>query len=707
MKHRALWDNGQTYPTTSVKGSAVFDFFRKKGNNPEEPAKDGGSQNAAGATASGRTTRDALAEFTATPLPDAIDGLLFRVSMADPTDPTSSSGFDAYAARLLSEAEAPSLRAIAVEHPVELRRLNTTGLFWSIFDDSTISAGNRGTILRIESVLDRLALISKALEGDEGTAFVSATTEGACSELDWQVLRSIANDANDYLTAADRDNKLDTQYGTTGTRGGNWDLSTRLAAACEAMVLPFRLEYRFACDSATGTIVASVSLPTPDVFPKSRWSSATGQWADCTVQRPAAAAAYALRLAALIAAAAFGTSVGVTRVVVNGREGSIAGPTVMSLEFGRIPFTMGAMAKIRSGEFSAPATECDPAALFDMLHLAQFAVNIDEAGNLQPVEPLPVELSVPFTPVAEDTRPLPENLRGLLHADIVSDLDVMSEQNADLAARYRAIMEEKDDSLLLAVAQLEDIVAETSAAATTDVIADDLAQPAEPRRLLYCENVFARYLTSLVESDPAVRYVRASDIGQAARSSLSRIYRDMGDLDAAEAQARACIELAPTSAPAYNDLITCFAEGDHCDRIIDVARDALRVAVTGNDIAYVYYRLAFAYWQTGRLPEALACYLRVPETSPMGEAALRERNDLVSEMGNNVPGSDWDPTACLRTAGVPLAPLDDVMEVVGRALIELCDANMPLAAAPLASLVASTQRNDILHAVAASLRQGV
>ena len=681
----------------------MFDFFRKKGNNPEGSAKDGGSQNAAGAAASGRTTRDALAEFTATPLPDAIDGLLFRVSMADPGDPTSSSGFDAYAARLLSEAEAPSLRAIAVEHPVELRRLNTTGLFWSIFDDSTISAGNRGTILRIESVLDRLALISKALEGDEGTAYVSATTEGACSELDWQVLRSIANDANDYLTAAERDNKLDTQYGTTGTRGGNWDLSTRLATACEAMVLPFRLEYRFACDSATSTIVADVSLPTPDVFPKSRWSSAAGQWVDCTAQRPAAAAAYALRLAALIAAAAFGTSVGVTRVVVNGREGSIAGANVLSLEFGRIPFTMGAMAKIRSGEFSAPATECDPATLFDMLHLTHIAANIDGEGNLQPVEPLAVELSVPYTPVAEDTRPLPEDLRGMLHADIVSDLDVMSEQDAELGARYRAIMEEKDDSLLLAVAQLEDIVAETSATAAADVV----AQPSEPRRILYCENVFARYLTSLVESDPSVRYVRASDIGQAARSSLSRIYRDMGDLDAAEAQARACIELAPTSAPAYNDLITCFAEGDHYDRIIDVAREALRVAVTGNDIAYVYYRLAFAYWQTGRLPEALACYLRVPEASPMGEAALRERNDLVSEMGNSVPGSDWDPVACLRTAGVPLAPLDDVMEVVGRALIELCDANMPLAAAPLASLVASTQRNDILHAVAASLRQGV
>lgn len=163
-------------------------------------------------------------------------------------------------------------------------------------------------------------------------------------------------------------------------------------------------------------------------------------------------------------------------------------------------------------------------------------------------------------------------------------------------------------------------MAETSATAAADVVADDLAQPAEPRRLLYCENVFARYLTSLVESDPTVRYVRASDIGQAARSSLSRIYRDMGDLDAAEAQARACIELAPTSAPAYNDLITCFAEGDHYNRIIDVAREALRVAVTGNDIAYVYYRLAFAYWQTAvcpRLwPATCACRRQAPWARP-------------------------------------------------------------------------------------------
>lgn len=683
----------------------MFDFFRKKNQNSDshdEGARDNASGNTTAADEGTKTTRDVLQEFTSAPLPDAVDGLLFRMSMADPADPASSSGFEQYAARLLSDADAPRLRAIAVEHPIELRRLNTTGLFWSVFDDSTISAADRGTILRIESILDRLAMVSKALEDGEGVAWVNQFSEGQCSELDWTALRSIAAEAPEYLSAAERDNKLDTQYGTTGTRGGNWDLSTRFATACEAMVLPFRLEYRFVCDSASGTIVADVSVPTADVFPKSRFDAATGQWVDCSAQRGAAAASYALRLAALIASAAFGSSVGVTRVIVNGKEGSIAGLTCLSLEFARIPFTMGTIAKIRGGEFSAPETEYDPQALLAMLFLQNSVLEFGEDGALQPVEALPVELKVNRTPVAEDSRPLPEDLRNLLHADIVSDLDVMSEQDAALGARYRAIMDEKDDSLLLAVAQLEDIVAETDKPLDPPDDAEG-----DPLKLLYCENVFARYLVSIVESDPSVRYRRASDIGQAARSSLSRIYRDMGDLNAAEAQARVCIDLAPTSAPAYNDLITCYAEGDHYDRIIDVAKEALRVAVTGNDIAYVYYRLAFAYWQTGRLLEALACYLRVPESSPMGEAGLRERNDLIAEMGNNVPGSDWDSTATLRTAGVPLAPLDDVMEVVGRALIGLCDADMPLAAAPLASLVASTQRNDILHAVAASLRQGV
>lgn len=46
-----------------------------------------------------------------------------------------------------------------------------------------------------------------------------------------------------------------------------------------------------------------------------------------------------------------------------------------------------------------------PATLFDMLHLTHIAANIDGEGNLQPVEPLAVELSVPYTPVARTHVP--------------------------------------------------------------------------------------------------------------------------------------------------------------------------------------------------------------------------------------------------------------------------------------------------------------
>ncbi len=81
--------------------------------------------------------------------------------MADPTDPTSSSGLRRLRRPPALEAEAPSLRAIAVEHPVELRRLEHHGTVLVHLRRQHDFGRQRGTILRIESVLDRLALISR------------------------------------------------------------------------------------------------------------------------------------------------------------------------------------------------------------------------------------------------------------------------------------------------------------------------------------------------------------------------------------------------------------------------------------------------------------------------------------------------------------------------------------------------------------------
>ena len=77
-------------------------------NHPLHP------ENAAeAATPPVRTPDDVLDEFGKAPLPDAIDGLLFRLSMADPDDPAVT-GFERYAARILSEAHAVLLRCMAL-----------------------------------------------------------------------------------------------------------------------------------------------------------------------------------------------------------------------------------------------------------------------------------------------------------------------------------------------------------------------------------------------------------------------------------------------------------------------------------------------------------------------------------------------------------------------------------------------------------------
>ncbi len=191
----------------------------------------------------------------------------------------------------------------------------------------------------------------------------------------------------------------------------------------------------------------------------------------------------------------------------------------------------------------------------------------------------------------------------MLHADIVSDLDVMSEQDAELgpAPRHHGG---------------EGRLAASGRGPAGGYRGRDerhrggrcrgrRPRPAfGARRILYCENVFARYprRASWKATRPCATCAPRHRSG-GPLVALAHLPRH-GRFGCGRGPGPRLHRTGPTSAPAYNDLITCFAEGDHYDRIIDVARMPLRVAVTGNDIAYVYYRLAFAYWQTGRLPEA-------------------------------------------------------------------------------------------------------
>ena len=684
-----------------------------------------------------KTVEEVLDRFAGRNLPDAVDELLFRISMADPEE-GAIAGFERYAARLFSEAGASAIRTLFVDRSVEINRLKSTNLFWVNFEDE-LTDDRIACALSVESALNRLALIERAYIEETGLdpsdTSAALLSEAQCSQFDWQVLRTITRNAQLLAGAEERENRLLEINGASGKPGGNWDLMTRFATSCENMRLPFHMGYRFDCDAEAGVFIVDVEVPAPTQMPQSRWDAGQKAWRSCADEQGPNASAYALRLLTLVAAAAFSTSMGIMRVVVNGYELTLDGPVVMSLGFDRTPFMARTLDVLRSGALEDERLQSDPAALFDLVKPSGWHVSIDEAGCLAPVERLEPQLPERRIPIESDDRALPAELARLLHADRVCDLDVMSEQDEQMHERLRHAFEDADDAPLLAIAQLEDIVSETdeadgisrtadhkeedadadgdaASAAGADVAAasPDAAAaqsgPAAGADLLYCENAVARYLIDLADKRPDKRWRRASDVGQHARAMLARLYREMDDFEGAVAQARACLKIAPTSPGAYQGLIMAYASRGDFERVVSIGKEALRFAVTTEAASYLYYRLGYAFWKLGRYKEGAACYMKVAPSSRISKSATSELRRLVKESGTLV-NVRKTVSSVLRAAGVPLAPTVEALDLLSKLLVGLCDAGFPLVAAPIVSVVNSVRFDDALTSVAGSLRHGV
>ncbi len=682
----------------------MFERFRKKKPQASQGEPDQGVPESAAGASIGRAPAEVLAPFLEAPLPDAIDGLAFRVAMGGTDEADPVTGFERYGARLMDEAAASSIRAIAVEHPLETIRLDSTGLFWVRHDPSELSAEQAERILAAEAALNRLALIEPlAAEADQARAEEGqpqAITEAECSLLDWRLIRTVADGAPALLEGSAPDNGRLSQGEAQAPRGGNWDLLTRLAGYCEEVKLPFRLAYRVDADKRSGAVAVAFVAPAPSFFPASRWDEEAGQWASTASTRPQAAAAYCLRLAVLLAAAGLGASVGVSRVVVDAYEGGFDGPIVLSCEFERMAFMMRTLPALGRGELSAQGAEGSFEELLAVTAPSRWAAELGEEGRLMPVQPLDLGLPERRTPMEEDGQPLPEDLARLLRADAVRELDVMSRQDQGLIDRFNAIMEDSEDAPLLAIAQLEELA--TSLEEKDRAAMEALGEPLQP---LYCQGAYARYLISLACDDESRRFFRVDDTSYVSRSTLTHLYLDLGDEEAALAQARACVALAPSSPSAYQDLITVLAAKRDYAAIVDVAKEALRLALSMDESSYLYYRLAFAFWRTDQRDLALACYLRVPPWAPVGEMAASERAELLEEM-RGIDLEDFDRDAALRSGGVPLSPTKEAVGLLAETAIRFCEEGIFLAAGPGASALGNLQQDDALTAVAISLREG-
>ncbi|WP_346681313.1 tetratricopeptide repeat protein [Bifidobacterium pullorum] len=668
------------------------------------------TQGVAAGTGGGRIG-EVILDLLDGPLPDALDALIWRGT----TQQGQTSGFERFAARQLVEAGAADVRAIAAEHNVTLVRLSSTSLFWLRFDDD-VSPEQRATLLAVEAALNRLWFVEWAAgAADGGTGMLHAFDERFCAQAAQGALREISRNAGAVAQRGRADNPYRTIRGAEGARGGVWDVSTRFVDTCERLKLPFRLEYRFDVDLDAGVMAVRFTVPSANAFPASRMGERG--WYDARAGRPACAATYAIRLAGLMAQAAFASSVRVMGVDVTAHEDGLAGRPLLSLGFDRTPFLMEALPPLKDGRLDNPMFDDDPLAVLNVLKPVRHAVRFAGDRGLCEITPLPVHASLAAKrqEVWCDRRPLPELLHGLLRADTVAELDVMHDDAVVGDDEVRAILEENEESPLIASVQLEAVLSRIG----------EIGLDEQGRLPLYCAYPMARLIVSLdsgmgagsvlPDAEPLrsadTRYWKAPDAAYGAHLWLSRFARQEGDADRGLAEALQCLSLAPTTARAYIEVAVCHAEQEQYAQAAETLTQGLRVALLPGDFLYMYYRLAYALWRIGRTNEAVACYtmvLREPNTA-LAETARGELAELRQQIDDTRPPmAVAEAEQVLHAANIPVSPTEAALDAMAAAAVGLTDAGVPMAAHDAVWLMSRHMRNsDVYDSMAASLRDGV
>lgn len=189
---------------------------------------------------------EVLLGFDSTPLPDAIETLLYRVDHAE-----NPSGIERYAAALMSEIDLPRLRTIAAKSEMSLARIDRSKLFYLNFDRSLLDQDEIDTLLAIECRLNRLSGILERIGAGLGPAASSPSLEG-CALFDLWLIAKTTNDVPRLLETLSNDNPW-AKPGTVACQpGGEWDVRTRFARIVEALNVVTRLDYTYRANVAEG-----------------------------------------------------------------------------------------------------------------------------------------------------------------------------------------------------------------------------------------------------------------------------------------------------------------------------------------------------------------------------------------------------------------------------------------------------------------------
>lgn len=617
--------------------------------------------------------------FNTAPLPDAIETLLYRVDHAD-----NPSGIERYAAALMSEVDLPRLRTIAAKSEMGLARIDRSKLFYLNFDRSLLDQDEIDMLFAIECRLNRLSGILERIGAGLGPVASSPSFEG-CSLFDLWHISKTTNDVPRLLETLSNDNPW-AKPGTVACQpGGEWDVRTRFARIVEALNVVTRLDYIYRANVAEGIMLVRFGRTVVDALPQREYDAQDDAWREVDEPKRAAwATEHDARVALTLAAACFAAGASITRcyVQIAAPDGEQGESIIATYSFGRAAYLANCVPAAKNFE----SMDMDDMPCKRMLE----AYESDAPDAIEPAE-------VHARP-RDDHRSLPPALRDLLLADTADELEVMEEGDDPYVARVAELRERAKVDRAGAFEGFSRLVEELEAKCA---VAELLATG--PVQTLFCDNQLVRMVLPVMEEDRSVRILRAPDALYFAQHEICSFYADQEDFERALPEVRHLYDLARSSMQSHFALINVLARLERYDEVIEVARHGLRIASDRSSIGYLFYRLAFAYWNCDQLELALACYRLVPRGEESGSNALEEMQGLMNEMGVNEPPTFEEAVETISKAGLELPPVPAVSNQLADAAVQLVDNGFFFLARVCIFQMWRTMGNDELGSLSRSL----
>lgn len=535
-----------------------------------------------------------------------------------------------------------------------------------------------------------------------------------------------------------------------------WAVRMGISTAIESFQLPHRLAATWRVNVNDGNVAIQMELPPEATFPATRYVEDLGLVATSREMRRKAASDYSLKLALLVANAAFRCSELIKHVWVAGTvQSATRTACYLSVDFDRWRFSKLDLSDL--GDLSVVYHSFAPAMRYEdgILRPVEQTFALDERRFCPPRRYEAVGLSTrkikhPYSDELGCDRVSSLSIneacnREYLAADILSRLSDSTEQNVHLIMELAG--DDPDPSVRSAAERtvtklIEGSISDDAESVGREFLDGDALSRAVERasELLRAKNPSAAEAQLALVLDPletAGIYADTPHVeyrffpNYVDRALYNRLFTLDGRLpllvprnyytahfllsvsqlmqgkaEDALKSARRLVELSPLDARSYAHLTRCL---ELCGRDEEAERTLVHLLEIAHDpegLGIAYYRMAFFQWKDGHTLAAQACYqfaLRfMPAYAPiiameLGTLALQSPGSMHEEL------TEDEAEQVLRDADIPVAPTDEMSEAFLACARASLDAEIFPVARNFAWILGAFSGDDIIAGVLRSI----